>query len=223
MELISMEFLSALFAIIFIDLVLAGDNALLIGMVAKNLPVKQQKKVILLGTFAAIMMRIVFTLIAVKLLTIDGLLLVGGVLLVYISLKLLLTEEDTNVRSSKGSFWGAVGTIMLADFLMGIDNIIAVAGASYGNMILVICGLFISIPIVIWGSTIVVRIIDRFPIVIYIGSGILAWTGSKMITSDAYVKPFLTNPLPILFFQVLLISFVLMIGFMMRTKVVKVK
>jgi YjbE family integral membrane protein len=223
MELISMEFLSALLAIIFIDLVLAGDNALLIGMVAKNLPAKQQKKVIIFGTLAAIIMRIIFTLLAVKLLAIDGLLLVGGVLLVYIALKLLLTEEDTNVKASKNSFWGAVWTIMLADFLMGIDNIIAVAGAAYGNMILVVFGLIISIPIIIWGSTIVIRLIERFPVVIYIGAAVLAWTASKMIISDAYVQPYLTNPLPIIFFQGLLIFIVIMIGFIMRMRVVKTK
>lgn len=217
MELASMEFITALISIIFIDLVLAGDNALLIGMVAKNLPLKQQKRVIILGTVAAIIMRIIFTLLAVKLLAIDGLLLVGGVLLVYISLKLLLTEESTDLRPSRKSFWGAVWTIMLADFLMGIDNIIAVAGAAYGNMVLVVIGLIISIPIIVWGSTIVIKIIDRYPAVIYLGAGVLAWTASKMIIQDTYVKPYLTNPLPIVLFQILLISIVIFIGFIMRT------
>ncbi|NLY79961.1 MAG: TerC family protein [Lysinibacillus sp.] len=218
MELASMEFYTALLSIIFIDLVLAGDNALLIGMVAKNLPMKQQKKVIILGTIAAIIMRIFFTLLAVKLLAIDGLLLVGGVLLVYISLKLLLTEENTDIRPSKKSFWGAIWTIMLADFLMGIDNIIAVAGAASGNMLLVIIGLVISIPIIVWGSTIVIRIIERYPLVIYLGAGVLAWTASKMIIQDKYVQPFLTNPLPIVLFQMLLIGTVIFLGFIMRTR-----
>lgn len=221
MELASMEFITALISIIFIDLVLAGDNALLIGMVAKNLPIKQQKKVIILGTVAAIVMRIIFTLLAVKLLAIDGLLLVGGVLLVYISLKLLLTEDSTDIRPSRKSFWGAIWTIMLADFLMGIDNIIAVAGAAYGNMLLVVIGLIISIPIIVWGSTIVIRIIEKYPAVIYLGAGVLAWTASKMIIQDTYVKPFLTNPLPIVLFQILLIAIVIFIGFIMRTLKIK--
>jgi YjbE family integral membrane protein len=216
METMSLEFITALFSIIFIDLVLAGDNALLIGMVAKNLPSRQQKKVIVVGTLAAIIMRIIFTLLAVKLLEIDGLLFVGGVVLVYIALKLLVTEENNELRPSSKSFLGAVWTIMLADFLMGIDNIIAVAGAAYGNMLLVIIGLFISIPIIVWGSTIVIRIIDRFPLFIYLGAAVLAWTASKMIIKDAYVKPYLTNPLPILLFQILLIFIVVSIGFVLR-------
>jgi len=218
MEMMSFEFFTALLSIIFIDLVLAGDNALLIGMVAKNLPTRQQKKVIVVGTLAAIFMRILFTLLAVKLLEIDGLLFLGGVVLVYIALKLLVTEESNDIRPSAKSFLGAVWTIMLADFLMGIDNIIAVAGASSGNMLLVAIGLFISIPIIVWGSTIVIRLIERFPLFIYLGASVLAWTASKMIISDAYVLPYLTNPLPIWIFQLLLIMIVVVIGFILRVR-----
>ncbi|WP_342462786.1 TerC family protein [Ureibacillus sp. FSL K6-8385] len=216
MENLSLEFYTALMSIIFIDLVLAGDNALLIGMVAKNLPSKQQKKVIVAGTIAAILMRILFTLLAVKLLELDGLLLIGGLMLVYIAIKLLVAEENTGIRPASKTFLGAVWTIMLADFLMGIDNIIAIAGASSGNMLLVVIGLLISIPIIVWGSTIVIRIIEKFPVVIYLGAAILAWTASKMIIRDAYVQPFLTNPLPILLFQILLILIVVLIGFILR-------
>ncbi|MED3661479.1 TerC family protein [Ureibacillus terrenus] len=216
MENLSLEFYTALMSIIFIDLVLAGDNALLIGMVAKNLPSKQQKKVIVAGTIAAILMRILFTLLAVKLLELDGLLLIGGLMLVYIAIKLLVAEENIGIRPASKTFLGAVWTIMLADFLMGIDNIIAIAGASSGNMLLVVIGLLISIPIIVWGSTIVIRIIEKFPVVIYLGAAILAWTASKMIIRDAYVQPFLTNPLPILLFQILLILIVVLIGFILR-------
>ncbi|WP_342469156.1 TerC family protein [Ureibacillus sp. FSL K6-3587] len=218
MEMMSFEFFTALLSIIFIDLVLAGDNALLIGMVAKNLPTKQQKKVIVVGTLAAIFMRILFTIMAVKLLEIDGLLFIGGVLLVYIALKLLATEESNDIRPSAKSFLGAVWTIMLADFLMGIDNIMAVAGASSGNMLLVAVGLFISIPIIVWGSTIVIGIIERFPLFIYLGAAVLAWTASKMIIKDAYVQPYLTNPLPIMLFQLLLIFIVVFIGYLLRSR-----
>ncbi|QBK26319.1 TerC family protein [Ureibacillus thermophilus] len=218
MEMMSFEFFTALLSIIFIDLVLAGDNALLIGMVAKNLPTKQQKKVIVVGTLAAIFMRILFTIMAVKLLEIDGLLFIGGVLLVYIALKLLATEESNDIRPSAKSFLGAVWTIMLADFLMGIDNIMAVAGASSGNMLLVAIGLFISIPIIVWGSTIVIGIIERFPLFIYLGAAVLAWTASKMMIKDAYVQPYLTNPLPIILFQLLLIFIVVFIGYLLRSR-----
>lgn len=218
MEMMSFEFFTALLSIIFIDLVLAGDNALLIGMVAKNLPTKQQKKVIVVGTLAAIFMRILFTIMAVKLLEIDGLLFIGGVLLVYIALKLLATEESNDIRPSAKSFLGAVWTIMLADFLMGIDNIMAVAGASSGNMLLVAIGLFISIPIIVWGSTIVIGIIERFPLFIYLGAAVLAWIASKMMIKDAYVQPYLTNPLPIMLFQLLLIFIVVFIGYLLRSR-----
>lgn len=218
MEMMSFEFFTALLSIIFIDLVLAGDNALLIGMVAKNLPTKQQKKVIVVGTLAAIFMRILFTIMAVKLLEIDGLLFIGGVLLVYIALKLLATEESNDIRPSAKSFLGAVWTIMLADFLMGIDNIMAVAGASSGNMLLVAIGLFISIPIIVWGSTIVIGIIERFPLFIYLGVAVLAWIASKMMIKDAYVQPYLTNPLPIMLFQLLLIFIVVFIGYLLRSR-----
>src|SRR5690554_2893608 len=170
MEIYSLEFLTALLSIFIIDLVLAGDNALLIGMVAKNIPEKDQRKVIFLGAIGAIGIRILFTIIAVRLLEINGLLLVGGVLLMYISIKLILSENETDIHPAKRSFWGAIGTILLADFLMGIDNIIAVAGAAQGEYLLVVIGLIISIPLIIWGSTLVIRLIDRFPIVIFIGA-----------------------------------------------------
>lgn len=107
---------------------------------------------------------------------------------------------------------------MLADFLMGIDNIMAVAGASSGNMLLVAVGLFISIPIIVWGSTIVIGIIERFPLFIYLGAAVLAWTASKMIIKDAYVQPYLTNPLPIMLFQLLLIFIVVFIGYLLRSR-----
>lgn len=221
LDIYSIEFLTALLAIILIDLVLAGDNALLIGMVAKNIPEKDQRKVILLGAIGAIGVRIIFTMIAVKLLEINGLLLVGGVLLTYISIKLILSENETDLHPAKRSFWGAIGTILLADFLMGIDNIIAVAGAAQGEYILVIIGLIISIPLIIWGSTFVIRLIDRFPIVIFIGAGILAWTAAKMIVNDVYITPYI-NGQSILLFELLTVSFVLSIGFISK-KIVRAK
>lgn len=207
------EFISALLSIIFIDLVLAGDNALLIGLVAKSLPKHQQKKVIFWGTFCAIFVRILLTLVAVKLLQYDGLLLVGGVLLIYISYKLLLTEpEIDNLKPSKKNIWGAIGTILLADILMGVDNIIAVAGAAHGHLILVIIGLLISIPIVIWGSTMVMKLIDKFPIIITLGSAILAWTASKMIVKDAYASPFFPSQEAMYQFETIVVVMVVTIG-----------
>ncbi|RHW38632.1 TerC family protein [Lysinibacillus yapensis] len=212
MELFSVEFLSALISIIFIDLVLAGDNALLIGLVAKNLPKNQQRKVIFWGTFGAIAIRILLTLIAVKLLQIDGLLLAGGILLLYISYKLLLTEEEVNVKPSKKNFWGAIGTILLADLLMGVDNIIAVAGAAHGSTLLVIIGLVISIPIVVWGSAFVTKLMERFPLIIVLGAAVLAWTASKMIVKDAYVLRFFPSKESIYVFEIIVVSVVMIMG-----------
>ncbi len=216
MDMFSIEFFTALLSIIFIDLVLAGDNALLIGLVAKNLPKNQQKKVIFWGTFGAIFIRIVLTLIAVKLLEFDGLLLIGGVLLLYISYKLLLTEEDINVKPSKKNFWGAIGTILLADLLMGIDNIIAVAGAAHGNFILVAIGLLISIPIVVWGSTLVTKLMENFPFIIVLGAAVLAWTSAKMIVHDAYVAPFFQTQDAIYKFEAILVLAVITIGLIVK-------
>lgn len=212
MDPISFEFLTALLSIIFIDLVLAGDNALLIGLVAKNLPKNQQKKVIFWGTFTAIFVRIILTLVAVKLLQFDGLLLVGGILLLYISYKLLLTEEDIYVKPNRRNFWGAIGTILLADLLMGVDNIIAVAGAANGNIILVVIGLLVSIPIVVWGSALVTKLMERFPFIIIIGSAVLAWTASKMMAKDTYLSPFFSSQLAIYKFELLVVMTVLIIG-----------
>ncbi|WP_431026791.1 TerC family protein [Lysinibacillus sp. LZ02] len=223
MDIMTTEFLTALLSIIVIDLVLAGDNALLIGLVAKNLPKKQQKKVILIGTFGAICVRVLLTLVAVRLLEIDGLLLVGGVLLVYIAYKLLLNEEEIDVKPSEKSFWGAVGTILLADILMGVDNIIGVAGAAHGNFLLVVIGLFISIPIVVWGSTIVIKLIELFPFIIYMGAGILAWTASKMIMKDAYVAPFFQSHVSMFSFELLVVATVLFTGYITRHRLQKAK
>lgn len=216
MAMFTIEFLTALISIIFIDLILAGDNALLIGLVAKNLSPHQQRKVIIWGTFSAIFVRIILTLTAVELLKIDGLLLIGGILLVYIAYKLLLTEEELNVKPSKKSFWGAIGTILLADLLMGVDNIIAVAGAAHGNFLLVTIGLIISIPIVIWGSKLVIRLIEKFPLIIVIGAGILAWTASKMIVKDAYTQNLFTSQTSIYLFETVVVITVIVIGLLVK-------
>lgn len=216
LEILSVEFFTALMSIIFIDLVLAGDNALLIGLVAKNLPRKQQKAIIIWGTAGAIAIRIALTLIAVQLLQYDGLLLVGGILLVYISYKLLLTEEEVNVNPGKKTFLGAIGTILLADLLMGMDNIIAVAGAAQGDMLLVAIGLLISIPIVVWGSTIVTRLMERFPIIIVAGAAVLAWTAAKMIVKDAYVDQFFQTKTEIFTFEAILVIIVISIGLVVK-------
>ena len=195
MELFSPEFFSALVAIIIIDLILAGDNAIVIALAARNVPKHLQKKAVLWGTFGAIAVRTAMTLVVVWLLKIPGLLLVGGLLLIWIAYKLVVPKEGDAHGSVKpsDSFWGAMKTIIIADAVMGLDNVLAVAGAAHGSFLLVVIGLLISIPIVIWGSTIILKWVERFPSIIYIGAGVLAWTAAKMVTSEPVVQDFLAD------------------------------
>ena len=191
MEILSTQFLYALLAIIVIDLVLAGDNAIVIALAARNVPKHLQRRAILWGAAGAIVVRISMTLIVVWLLRIPGLLFAGGALLIWIAYRLLLPEEENgNGADNNGAstFWGALKTIVVADMVMGLDNVLAVAGAAHGSFLLVVLGLLISIPIVVWGSTLLLRFVERYPSIVYIGSGVLAWTAVKMVTSEPLLK-----------------------------------
>jgi YjbE family integral membrane protein len=194
MELFSPEFLSALAAIIVIDLVLAGDNAIVIALAARNVPKHLQKRAIFWGTFGAIAVRTSMTLVVVWLLKIPGLLLAGGLLLVWIAYKLLRPDEDPEGHvEASASFWAAMKTIVVADAVMGLDNVLAVAGAAHGSFLLVVLGLLISIPIVVWGSALVLRWIERYPAIVYLGAAVLAWTAAKMMTSEPLVREYLSD------------------------------
>lgn len=189
------QFLTALLAIIVIDLVLAGDNAIVIALAARSLPPHLQKRAILWGAIGAIGVRSLMTVAVVALLKIPGLLAIGGLLLIWIAWKLLQPEEGEGHEQGAAAttFWGAMRTIVIADAIMGLDNVLAVAGAAHGSYLLVVVGLAISVPIVIWGSTIVLRIVERYPSVIYLGAGVLVWTAIKMVTSEPLVKPVLAQ------------------------------
>ncbi len=199
MEILSLQFLYALGAIVVIDLVLAGDNAIVIALAARTLPKHLQTKAIVWGTAGAIIVRILMTVIVVWLLQLPGLRLIGGVLLIWIGYKLLAAEdhdEGQDVSGAKGqqtTFWDALRTIVIADAVMGLDNVLGVAGAAKGSYLLVILGLAISIPIMIWGSTIILKWVDRFPIIIYVGAGVLAWTAASMICHEHMLLPYLEN------------------------------
>lgn len=216
-----MEFLTALLSIIVIDLVLAGDNAILIGLAARNLPKQQQKKVILWGSVGAIIIRIVATLAVVWLLEIPGLHLVGGLLLVYIAYKLLVDNDDHGDVKAGDSFWAALRTVIIADALMGLDNVLAVAGASHGNILLVVLGLLISVPVVMWGSTIILKWIDRFPIIVTIGAGILAWTASKMIVGEHFLSGLFENGFVKYGFEIFVIAAVIITAKYVQSKMAK--
>lgn len=217
MELLSSEFISSLLSIIIIDLVLAGDNAILIGLAARNLPNEQQKKAIILGTAGAIFIRTLATFLVMWLLKIPGLLLVGGILLVWISYKLLVDKNDHSVKSGN-SFWAAIRTIIIADALMGLDNVLAIAGAAHENYLLIIIGLLISVPIVVWGSTFILKWIERFPSIITIGAGILAWTASKMIVNEPFLQPFFENDVIKYGFEAVVVIVVILIGLRKKTR-----
>ena len=191
MEILSIEFLTALLAIVAIDLVLAGDNAIVIALASRSLPRHLQKQAIVWGAVGAIMVRSAMTLVVVWLLKIPGLLFIGGALLIWIAYRLLLPEngegEGGKVKTAVG-FWGAIQTIVVADMVMGLDNVLAVAGAAQGSYLLVVLGLLISVPIVVWGSTIMLRWVERYPGIVYFGAAVLAWTAAKMMTSEPYLK-----------------------------------
>ena len=186
MEFLSPAWLSALLAIVLIDLVLAGDNAIVIALAARKLPPQLQKRAILWGTVGAIVVRSTMTIGVVWLLKIPGLMLVGGLGLVWIAYKLLVPsgEGGESHGPQANTFWGAMRTIVVADALMGIDNVLGVAGAAKGSFDLVVIGLLISVPIVVWGSTLVLKLVERFAIITYLGAGVLAYTAAHMIVSE---------------------------------------
>ena len=192
---ITPDFLSALLAIVVIDLVLAGDNAIVIALAARNLPKDLQRRAVLWGTVGAVVVRSALTVAVLWLLKVPGLMLVGGVLLVWIAYRLLAGDdggEGHGVAPAKG-FWAAMRTIVIADAVMGLDNVLAVAGAAHGSVVLVVLGLLISVPIVVWGSTLILHWIERFPSILYVGGAVLAWTAVGMITNEPVVKDMLAG------------------------------
>ncbi|MBP3964214.1 TerC family protein [Paenibacillus lignilyticus] len=193
MDILSLEFLSALITIVFIDLILAGDNAIVIGLAARKLPKEQQKKAVIWGTVGAVGIRAIATTLVVYLLNVPWLMLAGGILLLWIAYKLLVDNEAHDNITAGNTLWQSVRTIIIADAAMGLDNVIAVAGAAHGSVMLVLLGLIISIPIVVWGSTLFIKLINKIPWIVYVGSGVLAYTAAKMITHEIKLEEFFKN------------------------------
>lgn len=198
------EFWVAVGQIILIDILLGGDNAVVIALACRKLPPHQRSKGILWGTAGAIVLRVVLIFFALKLLAIPALKIVGAVLLLWIGVKLLLPEEEDGHGSIEGSdrLWGAVKTVIIADLVMSVDNVIAIAGAAESSntghgMALVIFGVLISIPIIIWGSQMVIKLMDRFPVIITGGGMLLGWiAGTMAVTDPALVNPEVLPQLP---------------------------
>lgn len=188
MEYFSTAWWSALLAIVLIDLVLAGDNAIVIALAARHLPAHLKTKAIVWGTLGAIVVRSLMTVGVVWLLQIPGLMLLGGLGLVWVAYQLLADQEDGGHNGPAAStFWGAMKTIMVADALMGVDNVLGVAGAAHGAFDLVIIGLLVSVPIVVFGSSVVLKLVERFPAIIQLGAAVLAFTAAKMIVHEPWL------------------------------------
>jgi YjbE family integral membrane protein len=184
MELFSTPWWSALLAIILIDLVLAGDNAIVIALAARNLPPRLQKRAIFWGTLGAIAVRSLMTIVLV------WLMLAGGLGLLWIAYRLLAdTSSDSHDGPAVTTFWGAMQVIVIADALMGIDNVLGVAGAAHGSIELVVIGLLVSVPIVVLGSSFVLRLVERLPVIIKLGAAVLAFTAAKMIVGEPLLDP----------------------------------
>jgi len=189
-----MDFLTALAAIVVIDLVLAGDNAIVIALAARNLPKDLQRRAVIWGTAGAVVVRASLTVGVLWLLQVPGLMLAGGIALAWIAYRLLTGDDSGKHEVAPAmSFWAAMRTIVIADAVMGLDNVLAVAGAAHGSALLVILGLVISIPIVVWGSTLILHWIERFPSLLYVGGAVLAWTAAKMIVEEPVILDWLAG------------------------------
>lgn len=180
--------------VILIDLALGGDNSIVIGMAAKNLPKHLQKKAILYGTGGAILLRFIMAFIVSWLFHVPFLKTVGGLLLVCIGIKLIgAPEEEENVHvEAKETLWPAVRTIMLADALMSLDNVLAIVGVTDNHWGLLMLGMLISVPIIVFGSTVVAKVMNKFPILVYVGGAILGWAAGGMAASDHYLAQYIT-------------------------------
>ncbi|GGH85639.1 YjbE family integral membrane protein [Pullulanibacillus pueri] len=203
------HFIIGLLEIILLNIVLSGDNAVVIAMACRNLPKGQQNKAIFWGSFGAIVLRIILTFIAVGLLELPYLKIVGGVLLLWIAVNLLKGEADGDVKAS-ASIIGAIRTIVIADLIMSLDNVVAVAGAAHNNIVLIIVGLAVSIPLIVWGSQLLMKLMNRFPIIIILGAALLGYTSGEMITEDESIHDWL-NDLGLPYFEVI-VSIVLAIA-----------
>ncbi len=185
LDLTSTAFWLAVGQIILIDIVLSGDNAVVIAMACRNLPAEQRRKGILWGVLGAVSLRVVLTVFAALVMGLPWLKLIGGVLLFWIAIKLMLPEdEDGHDIQSSANLWGAVKTIIVADFVMSLDNVIAVAGAAHGSLALLLFGLAVSIPLIIWSSQLILHWMERFPAIVLLGAGLLGYVAGQMLLTD---------------------------------------
>lgn len=191
------DFWIGLFKIVWINIILSGDNAVVIALAARGLPPQQQKKAVLFGSGAAVVLRIALTVVAAKLMQLPFVEVIGGLLLLWIGVGLLKGEDEEEDSGSvaRQGMMAAVRTILLADLVMSLDNVIAVAAAAGGDMLLLILGLAISIPLVIFGSTLMIKLMERFPVIVTLGAALIGWVAGETITSDHMLEGFVRiNP-----------------------------
>jgi len=194
LEIFGLSF-AVLLKVILINIVLSGDNAVVIAMASRNVPKKQQKKAIFWGTFGAVILRLVFAVAIVYLLDLPFVTFIGGLLLVYIAIKLLIGDEEESHREGGSSLISAVKTIIIADAVMSLDNVLAIAGAVEGNLIGIMIGVIVSIPIVVFGSQLILKAMEKYPMISYAGAGILSWTAGEMIVGEPKFELILASDL----------------------------
>lgn len=188
------DFWIGLIKICWINIILSGDNAVVIALAARSLPAAQQKKAVLFGSGAAVVLRVALTVVAAKLLEMSFLQIIGGVLLLWIGVQLLTGEEGEDSHgATTGNLMSAVRTILIADLVMSLDNVIAVAAAAKGSMLLLVLGLAISIPLVVFGSTLMIRLMERFPVIVVLGAALIGWVGGETILGDTALKEFVAS------------------------------
>ena len=185
------EFWVGLLKIIGVNIILSGDNAVVIALAARSLPPRQQKQAVFWGAGAAVVLRVILTIFAAALLGLPWLKIVGSLLLFWIGIKLLIPEEGDDDIQAHDQLMSAIRTILVADLVMSLDNVIAVAAAAGGNYVLLILGLAISIPLVIFGATLLIKLMERFPIIITIGAALIGWVAGEMLIADLALRPWL--------------------------------
>ncbi|WP_068677535.1 TerC family protein [Oceanobacillus sp. Castelsardo] len=192
-----MEFIQPILEILFINILLSGDNALVIAMASRNLPNDLQGKAIQWGTLGAIALRILFVFLMIHLLEMPFIQLIGGILLLFIAYKLMVDKHENDQIKSGNSLQEAISIIIFADVIMSLDNVLAIAAIADSNLLLIIAGIILSIPIILTASELILKLIQRFPVVVFVGAALLAWTGGEMIVKEEVVQVFIqTSSIP---------------------------
>jgi YjbE family integral membrane protein len=189
-----LEFIDPFVKILIINLILSGDNAVVIAMASRNLPSNLKSKAIIGGTVGAVLFRIVFTVIVMYLLKLPYIHLIGGILLLLVAYKLLVEKEmEENKIKTGNSLKEAIVIIIFADMLMSLDNVLGIVAVAGDNMLLIISGIILSIPIMLFASQFILKIMEKYPFVIYIGSALLAWTAGEMMVKEKFIQSFTSN------------------------------